>query len=77
MKPNAQLVADSLRLWESFRQRDCQKERRMALIDQMLKLCKGKVMDVRCSHIFDTIPHFDSGPDHLGPWGAHFAHIPL
>lgn len=46
-KPNAQLVHELLQHWENFRQRDVEKPKRIAVMDQVLQSCKGKIMSVR------------------------------
>jgi hypothetical protein len=47
MKPNAAMVAELLYHWENFRQRDVEKTKRIAIMDQVLQSCKGKIMEVR------------------------------
>jgi pumilio family protein 6 len=45
-KPNSELIMEAKNIWEQLRQKRLSKQERRALMDQMMKLVSGKVLEV-------------------------------
>lgn len=47
-KPHSELILEAKKIWEDLRQKRLSKQERRELMDKMMEIVKGKVLDVSC-----------------------------